>query len=84
MRGDAFTLQCLDGGEVFNGTQSGTGPFRKLQVVTDVVLSAYAGNLVNGSTKLISVTLPAGTEIGGITTSFTLTSGLLIGYRMSA
>lgn len=82
--GDAFALQGLNGGQVYSGTDSAVGPFRKLYVQTDSILSAYAGNLVNGSTKLVAATLPAGTEIGGITESFTLTSGLITAYRIHA
>lgn len=84
MRGDAYQLDGLDGGQVYSGTDSATGPFRRLYVVNATVLSAYAGNLVGGSTKLITITLPAGTVIGGETTSFTLTSGVVIAYRKSS
>lgn len=82
--GDAFALQGLNGGQVYSGTDAAVGPFRKLYVQTDTVLAAYAGNLVNGATKLVAITLPAGTEVGGITDSFTLTSGLVVAYRLHA
>ena len=79
-RGDSYQLQGQQGGTVFNGTQTATGPFRWVQVVNDTIFSAFTSNLTDGATKLITITHPAGTGIGGSIASFTLTSGVVIAY----
>jgi hypothetical protein len=49
--------------------------------VTDTVFSALAStNITNASTKLVSITLPAGSGLGGSFTGFTITSGTVIAY----
>jgi hypothetical protein len=80
-RGDSYQLQGQQGGIVFNAGQSATGPFRWVQIVNDTVFSAFvAANLADASTKLITITHPAGSGIGGNITSFTVTSGVVIAY----
>jgi hypothetical protein len=81
-RGDSYDLQGQGGGQVYSGTDAATGPFRWVQTVNDTVFSAFvAPNLTNASTKLITITIPAGVGIGGNITSFTLSSGAVIAYR---
>jgi hypothetical protein len=81
-RGDSYDLQGQGGGQVYSAGNTATGPFRWIQVVNDTVLSAIASpNIQDASTKLITITLPAGLGLGGSFTSFTVTSGVVIGYR---
>lgn len=69
------------GGQAFTSADGAvTGNFRWVQVVNDTIFSAFTSNIVNGSTKLITITHPAGTGIGGVVTGFTVTSGVVIGY----
>ena len=80
-RGDSYQLQGQQGGVVVNATGSATGPFRWIQIVNDTIFSAIvAPNLTDAGTKLITITHPAGTGIGGNITSFTVTSGVVIAY----
>jgi len=80
-RGDSYQLQGQQGGIVFNAADVATGPFRWIQIVNDTVLSAIvAPNLIDADTKLITITHPAGSGIGGNITSFTVTSGVVIAY----
>ena len=57
-----------------------TGSFRWLQIVNDATFSAFASNLEDGGTKLITITHNAGTGIGGLVTGFTVSGGVVIGY----
>ena len=80
-RGDSYQLQGQQGGTVYNAGQSAVGPFRWVQIVNDTVFSVFASSTVtNAGTKLITITHPAGTGIGGNTTGFTVTSGVVIAY----
>lgn len=79
-RGDSYQLQGQQGGTVFNTGGVASGSFRWVQIVSDTVFSAFASNLTDGSTKLITITHPAGTGIGGNITGFTVTSGVVIAY----
>jgi len=84
MARDVFQLQGLDGGVVLSGTDAApSGNYRWLKVIEDTVLATFTSNLTDGATKLVSVTLPAGTEIGGVITAVTLTSGRVILYKMA-
>lgn len=81
-RGDSYQLQGQEGGVVLKSTSSeadGAGPFRWLLVVNDAVLSEIGGNIRNGS-DLVGPTLPAGLSFGGVLTSITVSSGLVIAY----
>lgn len=80
MRGDSYQLQGQQGGTVFNAGQTATGSFRWVQVANDTIFSAFTSNLTDGATKLITITHPAGTGIGGIISGFTVTSGVVIAY----
>jgi hypothetical protein len=84
MARDVFQLQGLDGGIVLSGTDvAPAGNYRWMKVISDTVLDTFVSNLTDGATKLVSVTLPAGTEIGGVITGVELTSGLVILYKMA-
>lgn len=84
MARDVFQLQGLDGGVVLSGTDvAPSGNYRWLKVIEDTVLATFTSNLTDGATKLVAVTLPAGTEIGGVITAVTLTSGRVILYKMA-
>lgn len=84
-RGDAFTLQGMDGGSVLAGGDSWVAPEdgggRWVSVVEDAVLASYAGNLFNGDLNLTGITLPVGFGFGGITTALSVTSGRVIVYE---
>lgn len=80
-RGDSYQLQGQQGGIVFDAGDTATGPFRWIQIVNDTIFSAIVSpNLTDASTKLITITHPAGSGIGGSITSFTVTSGVVIAY----
>ena len=69
------------GGKAFTSADGAvTGNFRWVQIVNDAVFSGFTSNIADGATKLITITHPAGTGIGGIITGFTITSGVVIGY----
>jgi hypothetical protein len=81
-RGDSYQLQGQQGGQVYTSADGAvTGSFRWIQIVNDTVFSAIASpNVTNASTKLITITHPAGTGLGGLFTGFTVTSGVVIAY----
>jgi hypothetical protein len=54
------------------------GSFYAVQCVTDTVFSAMVDNI---SGAMTGITIPAGTTIYGLTSSFTLTSGSVIAYK---
>lgn len=77
-----YKLQGQNGGIVLSDGDSwsaGTGqPARWVSILSDTELSTYAGNLTDGSTKLVGETLVAGLGIPGQTTSIAVTTGLVI------
>jgi len=80
-RGDSYQLQGQQGGVVFNAGGVASGNFRWIQIVNDTIFSAIASpNLTDASSKLITITHPAGTGLGGVFTGFTVTSGVVIAY----
>ena len=80
-RGDSYQLQGQQGGQVFNAGGVASGNFRWIQVVNDTVFSAITStNLTDAGSKLITITHPAGTGLGGVFTGFTVTSGVVIAY----
>ena len=83
MRGDSYQLQGQQGGQAYNSADGAvTGDFRWIQCVTDTVFSVIASpNIMNASTKLITITHNAGSGLGGNFTGFTITSGTVIAYR---
>jgi hypothetical protein len=80
-RGDSYDLQGQGGGQVYSGTDVAVGPFRWVQTVGDTVFSAFTAPNLTGASKLVGPTINAGIGIGGTINGFTLTSGLVIGYR---
>lgn len=81
MRGDSYQLQGQQGGLAITSANGAvTRNFRTLKVVNAAVLSVLTSNIEGGSTKLITITLPAGLEIGGQITAVTVSSGVVIGY----
>jgi hypothetical protein len=81
MRGDSYQVQGQQGGLAITSANGAvTRNFRTLMVVNDAVLSALTSNIEGGSTKLITITLPAGLVIGGQITAVTVSSGVVIGY----
>ena len=82
MRGDSYQLQGQQGGQAYNTADGAvTGSFRWIQCVTDTVFSALAStNIFNSNSKLTTITLPAGSGLGGSFTGFTITSGTVIAY----
>ena len=82
-RGDSYQLQGQQGGQVYNAADGAvTGNFRWIQIVNDTIFSALASpNVTNASTKLITITHPAGTGLGGSFSGFTITgTGVVIAY----
>ena len=80
-RGDSYQLQGQMGGKACTSANGAvTGSFRWVQIVTDTVFSAFASNIEDGNTKLITITHNAGTGIGGTITGFTVTSGTVVAY----
>lgn len=67
------------GFSLVTATSLQTGPFCKLQVVTNAVFTSISGNNIGGTWS--ATTIPAGTEIVGPITSFQLTSGAVIAYN---
>ena len=82
-RGDSYQLQGQQGGQVYTSADGAvTGTFRWLSVVNDTIFSAISSsNLTNASSKLITITIPAGRDLGGVFTGFTITSGVVIAYN---
>jgi hypothetical protein len=82
-RGDSYQLQGQQGGQVFTAADDAvTGNFRWISIINDTSFSAIASsNLTNASTKLINVTIPAGRDLGGTFTGFTISgTGVVIAY----
>jgi hypothetical protein len=79
----AYDLQGQGGSIVLNASvNTYTGNIRWIQVVNDAVLAtvASASGNVSGSSRLASITLPAGLGIGGNFSQVVLTSGVVIVY----
>ena len=67
------------GFSLVTATSIQTGPFCKLQVVTNAVFTSISGNGIGGTWS--ATTIPFGTEIVGPITSFQLVSGAVIAYN---
>ena len=79
----AYDLQGQGGSIVLNATVATyTGNIRWIQVVNDAVLATVtsASGNVSGSSRLASITLPAGLGIGGNFSQVVVTSGVVIVY----
>jgi len=81
---NAYDLQGQGGGQVYSSTDGAvTGQFRWVQLINDTTFSAFnTANLTNSSTRMAGVSIPAGVGIGGLITGFTITTGLVIAYRV--
>lgn len=79
----SYDLQGQGGGIVLDATESATGVFRWIQVLSDAVLDCdtgeTAGNL-DEIDRLDGVTLPAGIGFGGRFTKVQVLSGVVIAY----
>ena len=79
----AYDLQGQGGSIVLNATVTTyTGNIRWIQVVNDAVLATVtsASGNVSGSSRLASITLPAGLGIGGNFSQVVVSSGVVIVY----
>jgi hypothetical protein len=84
-RGDSYQLQGQQGGQVYTSADNAvTGNFRWLSIVNDTVFSSItSSNLTNASTKLITITIPAGRDLGGVFTGFQISgTGVVIAYSV--
>jgi hypothetical protein len=75
----------LNGGEYINTTDAVTGDFFCIVPTEDTVLASITSNIDNIAdlcTGQDATTLTPSTPIYGRTTSFTLTSGAVIAYRV--
>lgn len=79
-RGDSYQLQGQQGGEVLATGDSGSGPYRWVQVIQDTVFTTFTATNLNNYAGLESTTIPAGIGIGGNITDIQLGSGLVIAY----
>ena len=76
----SYDLQGQGGGIVISDTDTYTGNFRWIQVVSDCVIYDIASSNIVSASDLASVTIPSGVGIGGRFTSIQLTSGVVIAY----
>jgi hypothetical protein len=79
----SWDLQGQGGGIVLStAATTYTGKIRWIQVDNDAVLStvASASGSISGSSRLTTITLPAGLGIGGDFSQVILTSGVVIVY----
>jgi hypothetical protein len=79
----SYDLQGQGGSIVLNASvNTYTGNIRWIQVVNDAVLATVtsASGNVSGSSRLQSITLPAGLGIGGNFSQVVVTSGVVIVY----
>ena len=81
MASDAYVLRGGNGGHMLDsGEGAVTGEFGDVVCLTTTVIAAITNPLIENISALATVSLPAGTRIGGLTTSITLTSGQAIAY----
>jgi hypothetical protein len=78
---DATILRGGNGGHFLNlGEGTVTGSFGEIVCLTTTVIDAITNPLLTNISDIEGVSLPAGTRIGGLTTSILLTSGEAIAY----
>lgn len=65
------------GGTLVTDAGDHEGEFKAIQVITETVFDAVAGNIEG----LVGATIPAGTVIHGLFTSIRIASGSVIIYR---
>lgn len=80
-KAEAYYMQGQQGGQVYSGLSTATGPFRQVVCLTSSTFGDFISSNLTNSSALNSIAFPAGTVIGGRTESFTLAGGLVIAYR---
>lgn len=82
MSDTAYKLRGGNGGHYVNSAEGAvTGSFPELYCVEATELAGITNALISNAADLVGVSLPAGTRIGGLTTSVEVTSGSLIAYN---
>jgi hypothetical protein len=79
-RGDSYQLQGQQGGIVVTSGGSASGPFRWVQVITDVTLTVITSQNLQNVESLETITIPAGIGIGGDITTIGIGQGTVIAY----
>ena len=79
---DAYIMRGGNGGHFLNsGEGAVTGEFGEIVCLTATVIAAITNPKITNIADIVGpLSLPAGTKIGGLTTSITLTSGEAIAY----
>ena len=78
---DATILRGGNGGHfIDSGEGVVTGAFGEVVCVTATVVATITNPLIANASAIATVALPAGTRIGGLTTSISLTSGEVLAY----
>lgn len=82
-RGDSYQLQGLDGWVCIDDTTPTVGPFRWVTVINDAVIDVIStdSNCTNAD-GMTGITLPAGLSFGGEISDITLTSGVVLAYKL--
>lgn len=70
-----------DGGVVIDDTTERTGNFGDIQVMNDAVIASITLPQYTNSAGLEGITLSEGTQIVGLCTAITLTSGVVIAHN---
>jgi hypothetical protein len=73
------TPRELKGADFYNDTNAKTGSWWKIYVVSAATFTTLTHNL--GGNTMTGVAFPAGTELIGLFTAITLTSGSVIAFR---
>lgn len=82
MANDAYVLMGGNGGHYVNAGESAvTGSFNRILTIESTVLAGITNALIANAADLVGVTIPAGVDIGGLTTSIEVTSGSVIAYK---
>jgi hypothetical protein len=55
--------------------------FGAIQIINDAVLSVLTATNIADSSKLLSITIPAGSVIYGKVSALTVTSGVVVGHK---
>lgn len=77
----SYDLQGQGGGVVIFDTNTYTGNFRWIQVITDCEFDTNTiSSNINQMTGIVGLAVPAGIGIGGKFTSIQLASGTVIAY----
>ena len=77
----SYDLQGQGGGHYIDATTGViSGNWRWIQVITDSVFADITSSNIADLSQISTVTIPAGTGIGGKFSSIDLTSGVVIAY----